>query len=130
MEKGTKEYKRTERPEKMKIYISGKITGLKPEEANRNFMEADRALREKGHKTVNPLMIAATIQDMDWKTFMGIAYAVIHDESIDAVYMLRNWKDSMGACIEWGWAQAAGIPVLYQDPADRNRFGRKEDAEI
>ena len=116
-----------EKTEKMKIYISGKITGLQPEEAKKNFTEVAGILEENGHETVNPMLVSEAAQGMSWETYMGIAYAILHDESIDAVYMMWDWKNSMGACIEWGWAQAAGIPVLYQNPADRIRFGRREE---
>ena len=103
---------------RMRIYISGKITGLPPEEALDNFMKAERKIREKGYDTINPMVVVAPVPGMEWKTYMGIAYAILHDKSIDAVYMLRNWKRSKGACIEWGWAKAAGIQVFYQDPVD------------
>ena len=111
---------------KMRIYISGKITGLPPEEVLENFMKADRMIRKKGYDTVNPIIVVDPLSDMEWRTYMGIAYAIIHDKSIDAIYMLRNWKRSKGACMEWGWAKAAGIHVYYQDPADYRRFERLE----
>lgn len=110
-----------ENKEKMRIYISGKITGLPLLEAEYLFDEAETMIRKKGHDVINPMKTAGTVPGMEWKSYMGIAYAVLHDRSVDAIYMLRNWKKSKGAIMEWGWAKAGGIPVFYQDPADYDR---------
>lgn len=107
----------------MRIYISGKITGLTKTEAWYNFDEARRRLRWIGHDVINPMFIGAYIPGMDWKAYMTIAYGVLHDPSMDAIYMLKNWTESIGAVIEWTWAQARGLPVIYEDPRHRRKYG-------
>lgn len=109
----------------MRIYISGRITGLTKREASRNFGEAHRKLIIKGNEVISPMAIGACIPGLDWKAYMTIAYGIINDPSMDAIYMLKNWTESAGAIIEWGWAQARGLPVLYEDPAHYRKYGRR-----
>ena len=110
--------------EHMKIYISGKITGLPILEAQEIFEKAVIDIRKRGHIAVSPSWISGILPGMDWTTYMTIAYGIIHDPSVEAVYMLKNWKESRGAIIEWGWAQARGLPVFYQNPADYIKYER------
>lgn len=109
----------------MRIYISGKITGLSKSEAWYNFGQANRKLHSKGHDVVDPISIGEHIPGLDWKSYMTIAYGIIHDPSVNAIYMLKNWPDSPGAVIEWSWAQARGLPVLYEDPAHYEKYERR-----
>ena len=107
---------------KARIYISGKITGLPQGVAENKFESAEHRIVKAGHEAINPMKAAGVIQGLEWRTYMGIAYALLHDKSVDAIYMLDNWWYSKGACIEWGWAKVAGIRVFYQNPKDRSRF--------
>ena len=102
--------------EKMRIYVSGKITGLPLLQADMKFKCAEDAIRRAGHVPVNPMAIGAVVPGLDWKSYMTIAYGILQDPSIDAIYMLEDWKESKGSVIEWAWAQSRGIEVLYQDP--------------
>lgn len=108
----------------MKIYISGQITGLKEGEAVNNFARACIEMEARGHDTVNPLVMGACFPGMDWKTYMTIAYGIINDPSVNAIYMLQNWTESTGAIMEWSWAQARGIPILYQEPEHCRKYER------
>lgn len=107
----------------MRIYISGKITGLPKSKVFRNFGEAHSKLCIRGYDVVDPVAISEHVPGMDWKTYMTIAYGILHDPSMDAIYMLKNWTESIGAIIEWTWAQARGLPVLYEDPSHRRKYG-------
>lgn len=109
----------------MRIYISGQITGLPGREVNQNFGKAHRMLRMKGHDVIDPRAVAAALPGLDWKAYMTIAYGVIHDPSVDAIFMLKNWEESTGAIIEWGWAQVRGLPVIYEDPAHYLKYGKE-----
>ena len=111
----------------MRVYISGRITGLTNTEAWHNFEEARRRLLLVGHDVINPMFIGACIPKLDWKAYMTIAYGIIHDPSVDAIFMLKNWKDSPGAIIEWGWAQARGLWILYEDPVHYRKYGRRAE---
>lgn len=104
----------------MKIYISGKITGLSVLDAEHNFSAAEQAIRKCGHDTVNPMMISPW--NLSWDTYMMIAKAIVLDPSVDALYMLRNWKESKGAIIEWELAMQIGKPVYYQNLEDWEQY--------
>ena len=109
----------------MKIYISGKITGLPKSQAFENFGRVHADLSMRGYDVVDPISIGEHLQGLDWKTYMTIAYGIIHDPSVNAIYMLKDWTDSTGAIIEWSWAQARGLPVIYQDPAHFKKYERR-----
>ncbi len=36
-----------------------------------------------------------------------------------AIYMMKGWRDSLGACKEWQLAQEMGLQVYYEDMTDR-----------
>ena len=96
----------------MIIYISGKMTGL--EDLGRAaFDRAERALREQGHIVLNP---AAMPEGMPREAYIPIDLAMI--AAADAVYMLRNWPSSRGACLEKAYAEYQGKRILYEDPAE------------
>lgn len=48
----------TKKTTKMKIYISGKITGYEPTEAKDKFKRSEKKLTNKGHKAVNPFKVS------------------------------------------------------------------------
>lgn len=111
----------------MKIYISGKITGLTMAEAHQQFEKAADRIRAAGHTAINPVSLGALLPGLEWKSYMTMAYGILLDPSVDAVYMLQNWKESDGAVLEWTWAQAKGKRVLYQDPEDYLKYESRRE---
>lgn len=92
----------------MKVYISGKITG----EPNFKdiFSLAEYRLKNEGHEVLSPLAIANV--KLSYDEYLKIDYAMI--EVADAVYMLKNWKDSAGAKLELQFAKRLKKKVLYE----------------
>lgn len=105
----------------MKIFISGKITGESIYECLHKFsmVESDwyfeSVLNEiKDAIFINPLFID------------GIHFGISHDEamklcfkeleSCDAIYMLKDWKESTGAKMEHERAKELGIKIYYEEP--------------
>ena len=103
----------------MKVYISGKITGVAPEEAARHFNQAQAVLEQQGHEAINPLNngFSATA---GYATNMTIDILILL--GCDAIYMLKGYTTSTGAMVELRVAQATGKAVLYQDNSDERKI--------
>lgn len=103
----------------MKIYISGKISGLPFDEVKVKFKKAEQYLQSLGHTTVNPAENGLDF-NAPWETHM------LHDISLvmpcDAIYLLEDWIDSRGAMIEKLVAELAGIKILFQSEKKFNDF--------
>ncbi len=94
----------------MKIYISGKISGIE-KEAPKLFEEAERHLQKMGFDTVNPMKLNHN-HDKTWHSYMKEDVRALCD--CDGIFMLNNWTDSKGAIIEHTIAMYLGIQVTYQ----------------
>lgn len=96
---------------KMKVYISGKITGLPIEEVEGNFYNVQNRLEEAGFKVVNPLNNGLSINDK-WEHHMKADIKLLME--CNTIYLLSNWKESRGATIERNLAVSLGYDVIEQ----------------
>lgn len=95
----------------LKIYISGKITGLCPKEAAALFKAKERELMHLGD-VFNPIEECAFLpKNSTWETYMR--HCVKHLADCDEIHMLPNWEDSRGAIIEHDLAHTLGIKIFY-----------------
>lgn len=106
---------------KMRVYISGKMTGYK------NFKTKFDTTAEKLR---NDSSIIATdvecqvFNPCDWDEYM-IKQELSYFEMLtidleyvtmcDAIYMLDNWKDSLGACVELYTALNNGLFIEFEN---------------
>lgn len=98
----------------MKVYISGKITGLKPVDYLKKFAIAEKKLNNEGHEVINPAKTNATLpKSTTYEQYMDMSMLML--SMCDAIYMLNNWKDSPGANREKEQAEKNGMMVLYQE---------------
>ena len=95
----------------MKIYISGKITGLPFKEVKDKFQKVQNFLEELGFEVINPLKNGLK-KDSSWEEHMKIDIELL--TSCDVVYMLNGWIDSVGACIEYDIATRMGKKILFE----------------
>ena len=95
----------------MKIYISGKITGLPIEQAQRQFAAVAKQLYDAGHAPVNPMKLKHD-HDHTWESYMKVDIAELL--TCDAIYMLKGWHESKGACIEHTLATHLGIDIFFE----------------
>ena len=110
----------------MKIYISGKIGEETLTEATREkFARAERMLRQLGYDVFNPTTsgLGATAEEHAKKhgtTFYReiLVCDIIALNLCDAIYMLRDWVSSPGAFVEFSFAEAVGIRVLFSERGD------------
>lgn len=128
----------------MRIYISGKMTGL-PDLNRPAFNAAEKRLTAQGHFVINPHRISelfGTAEELaeSFKIFYAIegkdsyvlkeeldrrasiARAVMDADlaavrSCDAIYLLRGWENSRGAKRELAEAIACKLQVMLEDEA-------------
>lgn len=93
----------------MKIYISGKITGLQKDEYLENFKQAQVYLESLGHQVINPCELNTEGCEC-WEDFMICDIKELF--KCKAIYMLDNWKDSKGARVERAIAKELGLCIL------------------
>lgn len=104
----------------VKLYISGKITGIDPESCEKKFLEAERRLKKLGYEVYNPFdeikqarmrrrAVFKTELD-DYNKIMALnIYNLLWE--CDGVALLPDWKDSKGARIEKYVAEEMGLAV-------------------
>lgn len=99
----------------MKIYISGKISGVDRTKYEDKFRYAAQRLRDRGHKVINPVYMCAGLarDGFTYDDLMQIDIAAL--EVCDAVYMLADWKESPGARREHERAEELGLEIIYQE---------------
>jgi len=109
----------------MKVYISGKITGLYCWTYLKNFLVAEIYLREQGYSAINPAEVNGRLpEDTTYEQYMQMSMLML--SFCDAIYMLENWKDSPGAIRELEEAKKRGLKIMYQDliQEERDRLKR------
>lgn len=95
----------------MKVYISGKISGLPTDEVKAKFEQAEKQLESFGHQPVNPFNNGLP-DDASYAEQMGRDIYMLLN--CDGIYLLRDWHESSGARIEAFAAQERGLEVIYQ----------------
>jgi len=92
------------------VYISGKVTGLHPEETKQKFASAEHNLNNAGYYCFNP---TANIEpDCDWNLAMRLCLSVL--PMCDYVYLLTDWKESKGAKVEKLMADKLQMVLWHQ----------------
>lgn len=94
----------------MRVYISGKMTGLRKSEVEFKFTLAETYLRANGYDVVNPARMSDF--NLSYAEFMLIDTTLV--TMCDAIYMLNNWRDSNGAKEELALAEAKGLKIMYE----------------
>lgn len=92
----------------MKVYIAGKVRGLK--NYREKFKEAEDKLKEKGYVILNPAKLP---EGMDAEDYMKICIPML--EVADSIYLLNNWRNSEGAKVEKAYAELQGKKIIYQE---------------
>ena len=95
----------------MRIYISGKITGLDIEVAKMYFESVENQLTQAGHTAINPMKIHPSLEGPTWHDFMAADIQALL--GCEAILMLDNWTTSKGAKIEHDLAERLGLQMFY-----------------
>lgn len=96
----------------MKVYISGRISGLPLDTARENFKKAEELLISCGYTPVNP-MEKGLNADAPWIKHILADIELL--EPCDAVYFMNNWHQSVGAGIEYEIAVRTGKGILHEN---------------
>lgn len=94
------------------VYLSGAVTSLGIESARSTFDRYERELDKASTiTTVNPLDAVPFVEGKSWFYYMWNDLKVLR--KCDAIAMLPNWRQSLGAKIERIFAMLCGKMVFY-----------------
>jgi hypothetical protein len=96
----------------MKIYIAGKISGTEEHHFTSKFRIAEELLREAGWEPVNPVKFGLP-GTMPTSEALIICLPALLE--CMAIYMLHDWKDSVGSVVEHSMAKHNGLKIFYQE---------------
>lgn len=95
----------------MKVYISGRVSGLPYEDVRRKFARVEAELRASNFMPVNPLdHVSAGISPAE-----AMKHLVPILLECDAILLLSDWEFSEGARIEAELARYAGMTIINED---------------
>ena len=99
----------------MRIYNSGRITGLDCETYLANFDKADKEIKVSGHTPVNPIF-NGLYESAPW--WLHMIADILMLLSCRAIYLQVNWEQSRGAKIEYRVARILFKRIIYQETSD------------
>ena len=91
-----------------KVYIAGKYTGIE-EAAEKMFNSSECRLEKAGFEVINPLGLVPKYTS--WKDSMDKLLPEV--KKCDAIALLPNWKDSIGASLEYKEALKHNLLVIF-----------------
>ena len=98
----------------MRIYISGKITGLEKEVYTKQFARAEAFYKTSGFDVINPVKIGEEILKKNpsatWEDFMKEDLKAI--QTCTHIVLLEGWEESKGAKIEKAEAEKLGLEIM------------------
>lgn len=98
-----------------RVYVAGPMSGYKDMNFPAFNAKADE-LRHDGFIVINPVDINPD-PNADWKESMVNDIKALVD--CDKIYMLKGWRSSRGASLEFSIAWALGLEVEYEDNNER-----------
>lgn len=94
------------------IYISGPISGLPIEDAYVAFQKGKMKAYDIHHMDcINPMGLPHN-HDKSWNSYMKEDIRAMM--LCDSIFMLKGWKESAGACIEFYLANKLGLNVYFE----------------
>lgn len=81
---------------RIKVFISGKVSGEDYYTAYRKFSDAEKHLEKIGYNVINPMMLCRR----EWSWLRCMIVCIRHLLSCHCIYQLSNWQQSRGARIE------------------------------
>jgi len=94
----------------MRVYLSGKITGLPDLQVRAQFARSAERLQKAGFETVNPMELDHT-HDQFWESYMRVDLQSML--TCDAIYMMPGWEHSRGAKLEYELAKELNFHFIF-----------------
>jgi len=92
---------------RMKIFISGKITGVV--DYKKKFDNAEKLLKHFNHSVMNPAVLPL---GFEYNDYMSICLEML--KVCNGIYMLTGWQFSEGAKTEWKYAKKMHMKIMYE----------------
>jgi len=92
----------------MKVFISGRVTGLPYDQVKKKFTTAETVILNAGHEPLNPLDHVP--EGTTPRDAMKILLPLLCE--CDAIYLLHDWEFSEGAQIEAQLARYIGLHII------------------
>lgn len=99
----------------MKIYVSGKITGIDWDVAYEKFEKAEyKAISTLGgiEKLINPMKLHPKEPKRSWEHYMAVDVCELL--CCNAIYMMSCWGSSKGARVEYAIAKELGMQIFFE----------------
>ncbi|MFR7590243.1 MAG: DUF4406 domain-containing protein [Longibaculum sp.] len=90
----------------MKVYIAGPISNNN--DYRKQFSDVEWILKSYGHVVINP------VKDLgfDYKDYIDMG--LIELSKCDAICLLKGWKNSDGAKLEFLYAKTVGLKIIHE----------------
>lgn len=108
-----------EAPQKVRIYISGPISGYDLEERRKAFMEIEERLKAQGYETVNPMKNGLPDEATTHEHMKRDIELLL---TCDRIYFMKKWTHSKGCKLEFDVATAIGLPVMFEEAIELTEF--------
>lgn len=108
----------------MRIYLSGPVSGHENYVKEFDKAEAEVRASYKKAEIINPANLRFVMpQKATWNEYMKICLNLL--DMADMIYMAPGWKDSPGACIEYGYAKAKEMIIVSAE----GEYGNEKDTD-
>ena len=112
---------------KAKIYIAGRVSGVKPEVYEKQFATVKAELEKAGHEVINPLTDIEHEDTNNWG--LTIMECLPYVADCDCIALLPGWEKSNGAQIENHFALGHHLQVLQVRPVGRPNSRQKRKSK-
>ena len=112
---------------KAKIYIAGRVSGLKPEVYEKQFATVKAELEKAGYEVINPLTDIPHEDVTNWA--LTIMECLPYVAQCDCIAMLPGWEKSDGAQMEYHFARGNKLQILNVRPIDRPNSRQKRKSK-
>lgn len=95
-----------------RVYISGPISGT--DDYLERFARVEERIKARDWVAVNPAKVNASLpKDTSYACYIDTSLAMLRHCTM--IWMMKGWKDSKGALLEYAYARALDIAVIDEE---------------